>query len=70
MAKLIVEGNLMMEELSKELDFPFKKNGSLVICLSEEDMPKLKELYDRGIRNGVKELKILNKEELENLLTQ
>ena len=60
----------MMEELSKELDFPFKKNGSLVICLSEEDMPKLKELYDRGIRNGVKELKILNKEELENLLTQ
>nr|WP_295733299.1 NAD(P)/FAD-dependent oxidoreductase [uncultured Intestinibacter sp.] len=64
MAKLNVEGNLMMEELSKELDFPFKKNGSLVICLSEEDMPKLKELYDRGIRNGVKELKILNKEEV------
>ena len=27
-------------------------------------MPKLKELYDRGIRNGVKELKILNKEEV------
>ena len=64
MAKLNVEGNLMMEELSKELDFTFKKNGSLVICLSEEDMPKLKELYDRGIRNGVKELKILNKEEV------
>lgn len=64
MAKLNVEGNLMMEELSKELDFPFKKNGSLVICLSEEDMPKLKELYDRRIRNGVKELKILNKEEV------
>lgn len=64
MAKLNVEGNLMMEELSKELDFPFKKNGSLVICLSEEDMPKLKELYDRGIRNRVKELKILNKEEV------
>ena len=68
MAKLNVEGNLMMEELSKELDFPFKKNGSLVICLSEEDMPKLKELYDRGIKNGekngVKGLKILNKEEV------
>ena len=38
MAKLNVEGNLMMEELSKELDFPFKKNGSLVICLSEEEL--------------------------------
>ena len=64
MAKLNVEGNLMMEELSKELDFPFKKNGSLVICLSKDDMPKLQELYDRGIKNGVKELKILNKEEV------
>ena len=64
MAKLNVEGNLMMEQLSKDLDFEFKKNGSLVVCRSEEDMPKLKELYDRGIRNGVKELKILNKEEV------
>lgn len=64
MAKLNVQGNLMMEELSKELDFPFEKNGSLVICLSKDDMPKLQELYDRGIKNGVKELKILNREEV------
>lgn len=64
MAKLNVQGNQMMEALSKELDFPFKKNGSLVICLSEEDMPKLQELYNRGVKNGVKELKILNKEEV------
>lgn len=64
MAKLNVQGNQMMEELSKELDFPFKKNGSLVICLSEEDMPKLQELYNRGVKNGVKQLKILNREEV------
>ena len=30
-AKLNVRGNLMMEELSEKLDFPFKRNGSLVI---------------------------------------
>ena len=30
MAKLNVRGNQMMEQLSKDLDFPFKKNGSLV----------------------------------------
>ena len=64
MAKLNVEGNKLMESLSKELDFSFKRNGSLVICLREEDMPKLQELYDRGIKNGVKELKILYKEEI------
>lgn len=64
MAKLNVKGNEMMEELSKELDFPFKKNGSLVICLSKNDMPKLQELYDRGRKNGVKDLKILSKEDV------
>ena len=64
MAKLNVEGNKLMESLSKELDFSFRRNGSLVICLREEDMPKLQELYDRGIKNGVKELKILYKEEI------
>lgn len=64
MAKLNVRGNQMMEELSKELDFPFKKNGSLVVCLHEEDMPNLQALYDRGVANGVKELRILNREEV------
>ena len=35
MAKLNVEGNQMMEGLSKELDFHYKNNGSLVVCLHE-----------------------------------
>lgn len=32
MAKLNVRGNEMMEQLSKDLDFPFKRNGSLVVA--------------------------------------
>ena len=64
MAKLNVEGNLMMEELSKELDFSFKKIGSLVVCLHEEDRPALEALYERGVKNGVKELRIVEREEL------
>lgn len=64
MAKLNVEGNMMMEQLSKDLDFSFRRNGSLVLCLHEEELPNLQALYERGVRNGVKELRILNKEEL------
>ena len=64
MAKLNVRGNAMMEQLSKDLDFPFKRTGSFVICLSEEDMPGLQTLYDRGVANGVKDLQILNREEV------
>ena len=63
-AKLNIRGNEMMEQLSKDLDFPFKRNGSLVLCLNEEDMPNLKALLDRGIANGVKDLQILKKEEV------
>ena len=62
-AKLNVEGNLMMEKLSKELDFPFKQTGAFVVCVCEEDKPKLQELYDKGVQNGVKGLRILDKEE-------
>ncbi len=64
MAKLNVRGNEMMEQLSKELDFPFKRNGSLVICRAQEDMPNLQALYERGVKNGVKDLRIISKEEV------
>ncbi len=67
MAKLNVRGNEMMEQLSKDLDFPFKRNGSLVICRAEEDMPNLQALYERGVKNGVKDLKIISKEELKEM---
>ncbi len=67
MAKLNVEGSRMMEELSRELDFPFQKNGSLVLCFAEEDRPKLEKLYERGIKNGVQELCILTGEEVRAL---
>ena len=63
MAKLNVRGNEMMGQLSRELDFHFKRNGSLVVCLDEADMPGLTALYQRGIANGVQELQLLNREE-------
>lgn len=66
-AKLNVEGNLMMEKLSKELDFPFKQTGALVVCGREADKEKLQELYEKGIKNGVKELCILDKEEVHKM---
>ena len=61
-AEMNLRGNEMMERLSEELDIPFIRNGSLVLCMNEKDMPKLEALYDRGIANGVKDLQILDKE--------
>ena len=62
-AEMNVLGNEKMTQLAQELDIPFKRVGAFVVCLNEEDMPKLQGLYDRGIANGVKGLSILTGEE-------
>lgn len=62
-ARMNVTGNEKMEELCRELDVPFQRIGSLVICMEEERIPELQKLYDRGIANGVKGLRLLNREE-------
>ena len=53
----------MMEEMAKKLDFPFRRNGSLVVCQNEEELSKLEELKERGKENGVEGLRILTREE-------
>lgn len=63
-ARLNLAGSRKMEALSKELDFSYKKNGSIVLCFDEKDIGKLEELKARGEANGVEELSILNREEL------
>lgn len=59
-ARFNVLGCNKMEALSRELDFPYRRNGSLVLCFSEGDLPRLRELYERGIANGVRELQLLD----------
>lgn len=66
-AKLNLQGSRVMEKLSVELDFPFKRTGSFVITFEEEGKEKLQELYDRGVTNGVKELQVLTGDEARKL---
>ena len=41
MAKLNVRGNELLYQLAEELDFPIKKNGSLIVCTIESERGKL-----------------------------
>ena len=43
MAELCVRGNELMYEWAKDLNFPAEKNGKLIVCTHEEDMPLLYE---------------------------
>ncbi len=66
-AEFNVKGNRMMGKLAEELNFEFKRNGSVVLCFSEDDMPKLYELYERGIKNGVEDMEIVSGDKLREL---
>lgn len=66
-ARLNVEGSKMMPGLARELDFPFRQNGSLVLCFSEGGRGRLEALLERGRANGVAGLRILSQGELRAL---
>ncbi|MEG7531630.1 MAG: NAD(P)/FAD-dependent oxidoreductase [Hungatella sp.] len=66
-ARFNIEGNRMMEQLALDLDFDFKRNGSLVLCLTKEELPALQSLYEKGIQNGVPGLTMISGEEAKNM---
>ena len=63
-AKVNVKGNAMMDQIAKELDIPFKRNGSMVVCTKDQDPKGLEVLMERGKANGVPDLQILDREAL------
>lgn len=63
-AKLNVRGSQMMKKITEELRVKYEQNGSLVIGFDEEDRQTIKELFERGISNGVQGLEIIEGEKL------
>ena len=57
-------GNQLFPQLDRELHFGFEKNGSLVVAKGEEDEAILEELMQRGYKNGVKNCRIIGRDEL------
>ena len=64
MAKYNVKGNEMFESLCKELSVPFKRIGSLVLAFNNEELNLINTLFINGKNNGVKNLKILSRDEV------
>ena len=66
-AKLNAAGAKKMEALSKQLDFPYKRNGAMVIAFRDEEIPELKRLAKQSIENTVGELQIIDGDEARKL---
>lgn len=62
-----VAGNAAMEDLCKELHVPFEKSGKLTVAFTKEQETALQKLLDQGMKNGVPDLRILSRDEMESL---
>ena len=63
-ARFNVEGTKMYPTLSKELDFPYRKNGAFVLSFSLEGHKTLETLMERAKENGVSGCSILSGDEI------
>lgn len=67
MARYNLRGSERMESLCRELDVPYRRNGSLVLCFEEARRGDVEELLERGRKNGVRDLRIVEQAELRTL---
>lgn len=66
-ALLNVKGSKMMKETCSLLGVKYKNNGSMVIGFNEEDKQVLEQLLERGIKNGVDELELIEGDRIQQL---
>jgi glycerol-3-phosphate dehydrogenase len=63
-SKLAHRGNQMFPQLNEELNFGFRRIGSMVLAFSDYDLSILEKLLANGKLNGVSNLKIISREEV------
>ncbi len=66
-AKLCVEGAAAMVNFCREHNLKHEICGKVIVATSEEEIPGLKKLLERGQANGLVGLRMLNREQLREL---
>src|SRR5580700_7580921 len=66
-AKNCVAGAASMKRFCREHDVPFEECGKLVVATSDEEVPRLEQLHQRGIANRVPGLRMLSREEFREI---
>lgn len=66
-AKLCVEGLNLAYKYCDENDIPYKKCGKLIVATNEEELSRLDNLFERGQKNNVKDMKMVGAEEIKDI---
>jgi L-2-hydroxyglutarate oxidase LhgO len=60
-ARLCVRGGAMLREFCDENGVPWRACGKLIVARTAEELPRLDEIYRRGVANGVPRLALLDR---------
>src|SRR5438034_7643230 len=66
-ARACVAGHRAMLEFCQDQGIPFELCGKVIVALDESELPRLEDLYQRGIANGVQGLELIGPERLREL---
>jgi L-2-hydroxyglutarate oxidase LhgO len=61
-ATLCVEGSRLMTQFCEENGVPYDRCGKLIVATSDEELPRLQTLYERGTANGIQGLELIGPE--------
>jgi len=66
-ARACVAGHRAMQEFCQDQGIPFELCGKVIVALDKSELPRLEDLYRRGIANGVQGLEIIGPQRLREL---
>jgi len=66
-ARNCVAGAASMKRFCRDNAIPFEECGKLVVATSQDEVPRLEQLHQRGIANGVPGLRMLSREEFRHV---
>ncbi len=66
-AKLCVEGAWEMVRFAQENHIPHELCGKIIVATEKKELDWLNTLYERGLANGIPEVKILNSEQIKEI---
>lgn len=59
-AKLCVEGMKLTYEFCDKYNIPYRKVGKLIVATNKTEVERLMDLFDRGTKNGVPDLRLID----------
>ncbi|KAK7104019.1 L-2-hydroxyglutarate dehydrogenase, mitochondrial-like [Littorina saxatilis] len=66
-ARLCVKGLEMAYKYCDEHQIPYNKCGKLIVAVEPDEVPRLDKLLERGVENGVKDLKMVGPEGIKEI---